>query len=458
MAEPAKRALAELREVQERAAARTARIDQLQAAVASSRSRSRRFLRTLLIVGYASFFAAAMLRIELPAQGALNAALAAAAGGLVLFALLSRAAIHRFVEGRSFLGGFVGSAVARWIARSPAWGLSATRLGSRIGPAWWHYLMTSALAASLIALAWWVGEVVPAMLALALAVGLLRLTWSRRLSTPAEIQYGAMLVAILAMVSTAFWTGDYLLSPTRSALFAPKRAAPMSIGSARDLSSPVTFAAACPRSAPWADSPTPPVLRLREAWLAAGAGAAGCPGQIRETSRGSGVMVSEGLASGAMRGLGIADRDRATVLTGAPARMTASLLMSRGLTGVPTHLTVGDNDLYLVDTRQGTYVLARRGRGGGAVRTDYMKMPPALVGLWVDAMSRDGGWLWPVSSKHRLAGETYFFAGTDLEIVARARCDATSGSCSLSYRDSTNRQIGSRWISPEQLLRYAPSF
>ncbi len=97
MAEPAKSPLAELREVQERAAARTARIDQLQAAVASSRSRGQRFFRTLLIVGYASVCVATLLRLKFPAQGALGAALAAAAIGLVLLALFSRAAIHRFV-------------------------------------------------------------------------------------------------------------------------------------------------------------------------------------------------------------------------------------------------------------------------------------------------------------------------------------------------------------------------
>ena len=460
MAEPAKSPLAKLREVQERAAARTARIDQLQAAVASSRSRSQRFFRTLLIVGYASVIAATLLRLKFPAQGALDAALAAAAIGLVLLALFSRAAIHRFVEGRSFLGEFGSSAIARWIARSPAWELSATTLGSRTEFARRRYLtVLLALAAVLVALVWKLGSVAPAALALALVIGLLRLTWSRRISTPAEIQYGAMLVALLAMVSTSFWVGDLVSGLTHPALAGRERAAPAASAPAREVRRPApTYATACPARAPWSGSKSTPALRLGEAWLAAGASLAGCSGPIRETSRGSGVVVSEGVAFGAMRSLGVADRNRAALLTGQPARVTASLLTSHGLVGVPMHLTVGDDNLYLVDTKEGTYVLARQRASGAPAGRGYATLPPALADLWVDAMSRGGGWLWPIRSTYRLGGESYLFAGTDRAIVARGKCEAGSGSCALSYSGSTAWQTGGRWISAEQVLRYAPSF
>lgn len=460
MTEP-KSPLAELREVQERAAARTARIDQLQAAVAPSRSRGRRFLRTLLITGYASVIATTLLRLKFPAQGVLDAALVAAAICLVLLALFSRAAIHRFVEGRGLLGEFGGSMIAKWIARSPAWGLPATAMGSRSEFARRRYLTALiALAAALVALVWRLGSVAPATLALALTIGLLWLTWSRRISTPAEIQYGAMVVALLAMLSTSFAVGDLVSSQTSPAPAELGRAAPAASAPAREVRrSAPTYATACPGRTPWSGSQSTPALRLGEAWLAAGADLAGCPGPLRETSRNSGIVVSEGVASGTMRSLGVADRNRAALLIGKPARITASLLTRRGLVGVPTQLSVGNDDLYLVDTKEGTYVLARRQRANGApANRGYTTLPPALAGLWVDAMSRDGGWLWPIRSNYRLRGESYLFAATDLSIVARAMCEANSGSCSLSYRGSTARQTGSRWISPEQVLHHAPNF
>jgi hypothetical protein len=190
-----------------------------------------------------------------------------------------------------------------------------------------------------------------------------------------------------------------------------------------------------------------------------GAAAAGCPGPVRQASPGSDVVVSEGTVEGALRSIGVADENRAALIVGQPARVTASLLMSQGLVDVPTHLVVGGGDLYLVDTRQGTYVLARS-TGDGPADDGYVMLPPSVANLWADAMARNRGWLWPVASPaDRVASGSYLFAGNDSGIVARATCGGPSGSCALSLGDAGPvGESGGRWIPAERVLLYASSF
>lgn len=465
MPESAKSPLAELREVEARVAARTARIDQLQAAVAaSSQSRGRKFSRTLLLVGYISVSAAALLGFELPAQLELSVALGVAAVGLALIAILSTTAIDRFVRERSFLGPATTAVIARWIARSPTWQLPSTPTHFVSARRRRHLATYIALGAGALGIAIWrLGSIALAGFALAVAVALLRSTWSRRISAPAMVQRGAILVALMAIAFMGLSFGVVFLQLVQH---------PATLGFSADTphggvttlrtslpysgSDPATYSSLCPGQAPWSDSDSLPVVRMRETWLATGAGVAGCPGPIRGASLG-GVMVSRGTLEGVMKSLGVADQNRAALIVGQPAVIAASLLKSRGLVDVPTHLVVGGGDLYLVDTRQGTYVLAQSAKDDSA---GYLTLPPALADLWVEAMSGGSGWLWPVRSPaDHSADRSYLFAGYDSRIAARATCRIFSGSCVLSGASGGPvRARGAHWIPPGLLLRYAPSF
>ncbi|HKT82547.1 MAG TPA: hypothetical protein VJQ84_01790 [Solirubrobacterales bacterium] len=161
-----------------------------------------------------------------------------------------------------------------------------------------------------------------------------------------------------------------------------------------------------------------------------------------------------------MRSIGVADENRAALLVGQPAEVTASLMASQGgLADVPTHLVVGGGDLYLVDTRQGTSVLAHSTRHSSADNA-YVTLPPTVASLWIDAMSRSRRWLWPVRSPlDRAPTGPYLFAGSSQDIVARAMCNGPSGSCTLSLgAGSILQESGDIRITAELVLRYAPTF
>lgn len=453
MPDPANSQLTELREVEARVAARSARIDQLQAALASSRSRGRRFLRTLVLVGYISMFLATVLRLEMPRQQILDLVLVGTAVGLACFVTFSTVAIDRLARGRNFLGPLATSAMARWIARSPMWELPIAPTPffmlrkTRHAGAW---IVLSVLV--LICAAWELGNVVLAGFAGVLSVGLLRLIWSRRVSAPVGVEHAASLVALVAVVSAGFWLGG-----VASAIFRPDLSYMSGPGTARGLPALAidgrgvpTYTSTCGGQTPWLRSKAPPVLRMREAWLATGTTTAGCPGPARAV-QGTGILVSKGIVDGEMRSIAVADNKRAALLVGQPAQFTAGLLTGlRGLVGVPSHLVVGQGDLYLVDTREGTYVLIRRSKAGPA-HEGYITIPPTVAGLWIEAMSMSREWLWPIRSH-----DAYIFASSNSGVVARAACDGASGSCTISLaHGGLMAESGPFWVLPKVLLLYA---
>jgi len=464
MPDPARSPLAELREVEERLAVRTARIDQLQAAVDASEARGLRFGRALVIVGSIAALATALFGFQRSDRWTLDILLASAALGLILMTGLFSLALHRFARGPDYLATALGRGFAMWIRRSwQPFSLASATFPFEAGG---RRIMRPVLGLVLaVGVAAWavesLGSVVLAGFGLVAVLGLLRAIWAGWLSAPGFVHVVAPLVAVVAALSLGTWVGGLSAGALRIDQAAPARqgvseaAAPLHPTSADSPSrrSASGYADICGRAAPWVTTrASRSISQLREAWLSVGAVVAGCPGPVH-ASPGAELVVSVGAAEGKLKSLGIADPNRGTVLLGQAALATQRLTESgRDLLTVPVRLLVGGGDLYLLDTTGGTFVLARR--AGMA----YAVLPPGLSRLWIDAMSEAGGWLWPMRSTASSGSQGIVFVDQRAAAVASASCAPAGGACELSIdgREFLSRETGT-WTSIEAVLRYAPS-
>lgn len=474
MPDSARSRLAELREVEERVAARTARIDQLQAAVASSPSRRLRFGRTLLMVACASALVAVDLRLVQPLDWTFNATLATVAAILTAVTFLFTGAIHRFMRSRETRS-LVPWVLAAWLRWSPLWQLPASpaspflRRNQR-----WRLAIWLFVAAALPVIAYLLlGSVALAGVALALVGTLLHAIWSRRVSAPDVIEISASAVALIAALSIGISSGALLSQALGGAGFAsrPEPGQPhlnmKALPSSELVSRPAgaEYANTCPRQVLLSHGNSLTAVRLDEAWLRAGVSAAGCPSLIQEVNPGQGVVAMIGRRRGRLTSVAVADANRSTLMIGQAAAITFRLIEDRNLRGVPIHLQVGSGDIFLLDTAEGTYVLARRTQSIGpndnvhGSHGHYVTLPPALAGLWIEAMSQSNRWLWPTHSRDASALGSFVFTGEGPGPNAHASCPPPSGPCELSIgRSHYSVQGSGHGVSVTAVLRYAPGF
>ncbi len=468
MAERRRAPLTELREVEERLAVRTARIDQLQAAVESSQVRSLRFGRGLVVVGSLAALASALLPLRQANEWTLNIGLAVAAGLLTLATILFSVGVRQFATGRHPRMAFE-PLFLWWVRRSLWWPTSrlietnGVPLALRSRPAQW-LAATGLLGAAAVL---WVGSVALAALALLLVLGLLRATWSRQVYAPGVVQILGPIIALAAVFSV----GSSIGSVCAEFLRAPDASPPAMRADARELpaASAPTYEELCGAGGPWSGRATSPGLtQLREAWLTNGALVAGCPLPATKISAREGVVTVVGTVDGSLRSFGIADERRGTVLLGEAAGVALRLARDGSLRGVPLHLLVGGGDIYLLQSAAGTVVLARRAGSapGGSSSTErdartgerYVVMTPALAGLWVRAMAREGEWLWPMAARSESGSSAFDFLDQASQVGGYASCRLGDRSCELSMADGEplRSRPGAR-VGADRILRYAPS-
>jgi len=487
MSDGAKSPLAELREVEERLAVRMARIDQLQAAATSSQPRSLRFARTLVIVGLIGATPTSLFGLQRSDQWTLDVILAAAAFALAVLTGFFSIAVHKLADKHVGMARLAVKGLAIVARRNPSWQpfplLTPTdrpdlKSNPSSRPALW-LLAAAPVALSTVSL---LGSVALALFALLLASGLLRLIWSRQAVVPGTVQVAAVLVSIVAALSVGSWAGGFTtVSPwighaSRQLDRAPKDGRGMaglqgsSPTSATPGSPPPTYESLCgSQHSPLSRGQSRAITQLNEAWRSAGALVAGCPGPVFTVSPDAPIVASIGTRDGRILSLGVAGPDRGILLYGTAAAAVHNLMRETGLLSVPTHITVGGGDLYLVDTPSGTYVLIRKedttacegspegtkvsGCSGGA----YSVVLPALARLWLGTMAHNGGWLWPEPTTTRANSQNFEFRTNDSIVVARASCNPADGVCERSGGSSYVYGNSHGRVSAEEILRYAPT-
>jgi hypothetical protein len=457
--------VAEFRELEERLAVRTARIDQLQAALESSQIRSLRLARTLMITGCVAGIPSALWGLQPPRSWTFDGLLAAIAVGLAAITALFSFAIDRHLRVQHHMAErvpWILPIFAACVRRSPSWkpfpiSMSAHRrrfVGEvHVRAALWFF------SAAFIAVGMvdHLGSIALAVFALLIVLGLLRLIWTRQASAPGMVQATALLVAVAAAFSVGSWAGHFY-----SGMFLRQHGAAR-VARGEQMTSKLTseprrqlapsYQQLCSAPPPWsAISAWRPVLRLHEAWLSAGALAAGCAGPAYVASPGQEIVASIASDGGQFRSLGVADANHGAWLFGQAAYFVKELINDKRLHGVPVHLIVGRGDLYIVYTIEGTYVLMRRAGS-------YTAVPPALTNLWMGAMSRSGGWLWVQSAAASAHSRGFKLLNPYSVVVGRAWCDPSDRACEISTGGYSKRIGGgtpSR-VSAEDVLRYAPN-
>lgn len=473
--------LAELREVEERIAVRMARIDQLEAGARSSEQRGLRFARTLVIVGVVGALPPLLLGVQQSHGWALDGALAAAAFALAAIMAFLSLAVRMSSRERVPIARVAMNSLAAILKRSPSWQPFPIPYHHRHGDprdsrsALW----LSALALGAIPLVGAIGSAALAIFAVLLSSAVLRVTWSRQASVPGAVQLAAVLVSLIAALSVGTWAGGLTSAPAwerHTPMGAAHRVQATGGVERAESATPAagrtpTFESLCGRWVPRSNAgPPQAIAQLRRAWFAAGALVAGCPGTVFSTGTGNELVASIGRSpDGQILSLGIADSERGVLLYGGAAA-AAERLSRVGLIGVPTHLIVGNGDLYLLNTTAGTYALLRRtaplnaceareaGPGCSASLDQYTVISPALATAWVAEMSRNRDWLWPEPSTPTPSGPDFEFVGENSRVVARASCNGVTGACELPADGAsyTYRQPAQS-VTPEQVLRFAPS-
>lgn len=487
MPERAKSPLVELRELEERLAVRTARIDQLQAATASPRRRDLRLARMLLFVGCLAAITTVALDPLFPTEVALGPLLAGAVGVLAITTSLCSLVVARFGGERGDADSIATRLLAACVRRSSVWQPFPLRTGSTTHPrgavpqrAAVRQLPAIACAAAAASL--WFGGVALAVTAVVAAYWLLTRIWSRQAVAPLTIQRALLVTALLGAVSIGAWAGD--ISSQVASSYSGAERSPADLHTrptarSKTYTSPTsgapsspTYEEICGAGSPWSPTSKSAQTLLRE-WLSRGASLAGCAGPVRPASVDGSVLASMGRCDTELRTVGIGDRNRAILLTGQPASVVAPLVNGKKLTSVPTHLRLGSGDVYLVDTTSGTYVLARRTstapQQGAPARSaytdggcapwsgqDYAVLLPALAHLWIASMSQNG-WTWPVASAAEPdKRKSLRFVRRDASISAVGRCD-NNGTCQLSSRSRGMTSRATTQLSADVLLRFAPT-
>ena len=499
--------LAEMREVEERLAVRMARIDQLQAAVASSQSRGPRLTRTLAGVSYIGALATVAFGIPQSVHAALDISVATAAVGVALMTGLYTFALRQLVDRPSRN---VGSSLHQrmfvlLLHGSPGWEpfpvhprLNPRRRvvhpRSRTAP--W-LLVAALISGTMLQL---VGGVAFAIFALLLVSGILRFIWAGQATAPRAIQQIGLLVAISAALSIGGWAGGagwatmrdrtpttyspVLAGLPRQADATGTRLSPSAPRPSAPTSSSPTYEDLCGPRSPWltTTSQSQPLGQLREMWLSAGAIIAGCPSNTHTVGAHGALVMSVGRSpmNGEPLSIGIAGPSRGVMFFAAAAAAARPLIEREGVTGVPTHLVVGGGNFYLVDTHAGTFVLIQRTTtspepeaaqhaesGGPEGQSDerptqeqpYLLIQPTVGLVWLQTMEQNSAWLWPRPMEASGPARSVEFLSPESVAVGRASCEVTEDLCKVSDSTSAERleRPRPREISAEDLLRYAPS-
>lgn len=482
MADHTQSPLVELRELEERLAVRTARIDQLHAATRSSDLRTVRFARTLIAIGTVSALITAIFDLRQTDPWTLDILLALAAVALTSITGLFSLFAKRLTSGND--KSTTQPRIFTWCVKaSPSWQPFAMRLPQDQPDAttdrpWrtstWLFV-PAAIAAAAAAV---VGGVALAVFALLLVSGLLRLIWSRQASVPYPVHLLALIVAIVAAMSLGSWVGglshgtlriyDGRTQTMRLNGDKPARTDNPTVSSQTAHTMP-PYQSTCPTPTAASSTTSSLALRqLRDAWDEVGTVDTGCPGPVYSASRYRELVASDGHLGGALKSLGVADSDRAIVLFGQPAIVVHKLLSGKNLQNVPTHLLVGGGDFYLINTTTGTFVLVRKTppyseteepTGTNQSGEDYVVLSPSAATAWLAAMRETRGWLWPaVSTKLGAKRQTFVFVTTHSAAVARASCNPPNGPCELSTGSSRYQfNADQAELLPDELLSYAPS-
>jgi hypothetical protein len=447
----------ELRDIEDRVAARTARIDQLQSKVIARHS----LVRLGFVQGVAVLMAALIATTFAPdtaVRMVIASVLAWTAAALVAVTAVG----HAVIAWEEFRGPERLELRFRpryaW-RRGPAADLSVLGVLAAV-LATVPVVTRTGSAASIFAL-----TVCGSLVA---ANRLMHLWLPRYVGVAAAVvAIGAALsvgTAVGAYVAPVDWHGTAKKSPRSQQL------SRLATGAVQPGPSP--YVRACGSASPWAGEPGRALANLREAWAAMGGVAAGCPGPPHPVSADGSVIAAVGSCGGRLQSLGVADAQHAVLLTGAAAADTEALIQNRRLLAAPTHLLVGGGDLYVVPSTDGTIVLARRtvesasaegsGGGGCAAATrggGYVVLSPALTGLWVSAMKRTGTWLWPSEAKPVLNGEHRYELNSRLgEVEWQAACSQTTGNCMLQGGGEVERftPASAKSVTSADLLRLAP--
>ncbi|HWT94768.1 MAG TPA: hypothetical protein VN238_17360 [Solirubrobacteraceae bacterium] len=257
-------------------------------------------------------------------------------------------------------------------------------------------------------------------------------------------------------------------SPTPPAPARPKSAVELPVAE-----EPVPrYDALCPDAAPGRGAPGAQRKLLFLLWLGpSGLGAifGGCANEAHRVR--PGVYAAAGTCFGKLRSVAIATAEGdAAILLWEPANFALKRVKDGTLLGATPHRYAGGGDLYSVTTVLGTYVFARTSVSDGFARMDgtprscddvhedpvpFVRVPPALVRLWVDLMERRGRWYWPVvdgkASRIR-------FESTDPADMNTVTASCTSDTaCTLLADGVESRTSGREPVRPSRLFAYAPA-
>lgn len=349
---------------------RAARIDQLRAALDSSRPRTLRFGRFLFVVAGVSALATNMFGLQPSSQWTFYLLLTAAAAGLVFVTILFSLALRRLMVEPDRVGGLTERIFLNWIRRSFDWQLASV-IKSRSRMIWNLGLISAPLlllAPVILAIrSGMVGGIALAAVSLSLILGLLRSVWSREVSAPGVVQMVAPLVAVAAALSLGSWLGGSsaeLLS-IRPLMAENRPTVASGEGRTMMVSAPsqgVPAGKGFCEPEPWFAHPGSRVVaRLKETWVAAGFSVAGCPSSLRRVDSEENFVAAAGVVGGRLRSLSLADRTQSVTLFGWAAVVAQHLLEQGELLRVPVHLGVRHGyDRYLIDTPDGKIALRRK--------------------------------------------------------------------------------------------------
>lgn len=196
-------------------------------------------------------------------------------------------------------------------------------------------------------------------------------------------------------------------------------------------------------------SPAPSPNREELAYLfeAAGSEAAGCPGPAKKVAAQERVWYANSYCGSELRATGVtAPGYLPAILYQQAARFADARAREGVLLGASSRWRYQGGDLYVVNTTNGSFVLARRLASAGGTEAEsgnlpcqsyvggnvpYAVVPPGLLVLWLELAETE--WVWPQSTGLVAGNRSFEFvlAYPAEDIVATARC-ASDQQCVLS--------------------------
>lgn len=210
-------------------------------------------------------------------------------------------------------------------------------------------------------------------------------------------------------------------------------------------SSQPTYATLCGAGdQPGRKAPGPTARSLYDLWLGprgVGGLVAGCAEPAKRVRAGSGTWYVAGRSGPVLLSLGVAASDgSAALLLGEGARFAFASATAGSLISASPRVRVGLADLQLINTQSGTYVLVRATVRPNVSNSQFVIVPPGLVGAWL-AAARETSWTWPVAVSANGGERSYEFETAAGKIMGEARCenDASCVSRLFDVRLSTHR-------------------